>query len=167
MAKQTASRKTGRSAAPAHGDTHGAANWDQRLGFLMHDVSRLRRKVFDEAMRPEGVTRSQWWVMAHLSRHEGISQTDLADALDLGRSALGGLVDRLEALGLVRRDADAHDRRAKLLYMTPRGQAMIDTMRAKSDRMSEAILQGLDARQRHELAEMLALVKRNLLEFKS
>jgi len=167
MAKQTASRKTGRSAAPADGDVHAATNWDQRLGFLMHDVSRLRRKVFDEAMRPEGVTRSQWWVMAHLSRHEGISQTDLADALDLGRSALGGLVDRLETLGLVRRDADANDRRAKLLYMTPRGQAMIDTMRAKSDRMSEAILQGLDARQRHELAEMLALVKRNLLEFKA
>ena len=56
-------------------------NWEQRLGFLMHDVSRLRRKVFDDVMKPVGVTRSQWWVMAHLSRHDGMSQSDLADVL--------------------------------------------------------------------------------------
>ncbi|MEN4918344.1 MarR family transcriptional regulator [Achromobacter spanius] len=140
-------------------------NWDQRLGFLMHDVSRLRRKVFDEVMRPEGITRSQWWVMAHLSRHDGMSQSDLADVLDLGRAALGGLVDRLEALGFVRRGADEQDRRTKLVLLTPEGRAMIERMRVKSDAMSEAILQGLDAAQRHELADMLGIVKRNLLAF--
>ncbi len=143
----------------------GQENWDQRLGFLMHDVSRLRRKVFDEVMKPEGITRSQWWVMAHLSRHDGMSQSDLADVLDLGRAALGGLVDRLEALGFVRRGADEQDRRTKLVLLTPEGRAMIERMRVKSDIMSEAILQGLDARQRHELADMLGIVKRNLLAF--
>ena len=56
-------------------------NWDQRLGFLMHDVSRLRRSVFNEFMKPLGVTRSQWWVLAHLSRHDGMNQTDLANVL--------------------------------------------------------------------------------------
>src|SRR5690606_16620645 len=90
-------------------------NWDQRLGFLMHDVSRLRRKVFDEVMQPEGVTRSQWWVMAHLSRHDGISQSDLAERLDIGRAALGGLIDRLEAQNFVRRMSSNHDRRTKLV----------------------------------------------------
>lgn len=142
-------------------------NWDQRLGFLMHDVSRLRRKVFDEVMKPEGITRSQWWVLAYLSRHDGMSQSDLAETLDLGRAALGGLIDRLEAAGLVRRDSHSHDRRAKLVFLTPAGSAMIDRMRAKSDRMSEAILQGLSTTQRHQLAEMLALVKQNLLAFKA
>ncbi|MFJ3460146.1 MarR family winged helix-turn-helix transcriptional regulator [Achromobacter spanius] len=140
-------------------------NWDQRLGFLMHDVSRLRRKVFDEVMKPEGITRSQWWVMAHLSRHDGMSQSDLADVLDLGRAALGGLVDRLEALGFVRRGSDDQDRRTKLVLLTPEGRAMIERMRVKSDVMSEAILQGLNAEQRHQLADMLGLVKRNLLAF--
>jgi len=153
-------------AARKHQQPQAEENWDQRLGFLMHDVSRLRRKVFDEAMKPEGITRSQWWVMAYLSRHDGMSQSDLAEMLDLGRAALGGLIDRLEALGLVRRDSHEHDRRAKLVFLTPAGGAMIERMRAKSDRMSEAILQGLDLDQRHQLAEMLVLVKHNLLAFK-
>ena len=39
-------------------------SWDSRLGFLMHDVSRLRRGVFDEFMKPVGLTRSQWWILA-------------------------------------------------------------------------------------------------------
>lgn len=148
-------------------DTQDAAhdNWDQRLGFLMHDVSRLRRKVFDEAMKPEGVTRSQWWVMAHLSRYDGMSQSRLAEMLDIGRAALGGLVDRLEAQGLVRRGSSNHDRRTKLVFLTPAGSDMIERMRVKSDDMSEAILKGLSIDERYQLAEMLALVKRNLLTF--
>src|SRR5262245_33864459 len=40
-----------------------------RIGFLIHDVSRLRRTVVDKVLRPMGVTRSQWWVLANLSRH--------------------------------------------------------------------------------------------------
>lgn len=140
-------------------------NWDQRLGFLMHDVSRLRRKVFDEVMKPQGVTRSQWWVLAHLSRRDGMSQSELAERLDLGRAALGDLIERLENMALLRRAADAQDRRAKLVFLTPEGSAMVAQMRAKSDAMSERILQGLSPRQRHELAEMLTLIKTNLLDY--
>ena len=50
---------------PPHEDSE---NWDARLGFLMHDVSRLRRIVFDEFVRPIGLTRSQWWILAQVSR---------------------------------------------------------------------------------------------------
>jgi len=142
-------------------------NWDQRLGFLMHDVSRLLRKVFDDVMKPVGVTRSQWWVMAHLSRHDGMSQSDLADVLELGRAALGGLVDRLEATELVRRESTPADRRTKLVFLTDKGRGMIDTMRGQSDRMSEVILAGLDDDDRLRLTEMLTTVKRNLLDYKN
>lgn len=133
----------------------------------MHDVSRLRRKVFDDVMKPVGVTRSQWWVMAHLSRHDGMSQSDLADVLELGRAALGGLVDRLEATELVRRESTPADRRTKLVFLTDKGRGMIDTMRGQSDRMSEVILAGLDDDDRLRLTEMLTTVKRNLLNYKS
>ena len=60
-------------------------NWELRLGFLVHDVSRLRRRVVDKALKPLGVTRSQWWVLAFLSRSDGMSQVALADELDLGK----------------------------------------------------------------------------------
>src|SRR6266404_110024 len=88
-------------------------NWQLRLGFLIHDVSRLRRKVVDRVLKPLDVTRSQWWVLAFLSRDDGMSQVALADELDLGKVALGGLIDRLEAVALVERRPDAVDLRRK------------------------------------------------------
>ena len=92
-------------------------NWELRLGFLVHDVSRLRRRVVDRALKPLGVTRSQWWVLAFLSRSDGMSQVALADELDLGKVALGQLIDRLEKTGFVSRRADEEDRRVKRVYL--------------------------------------------------
>ena len=138
-------------------------NWDQRLGFIMHDVSRLRRVVFDDFMKPFGATRSQWWVLAYLSRHDGMIQSDLADMLDLGKAALGGLIDRLETSGLVERRADASDRRVKRIYLSSKGAQLVKVMHKRSHEMSERILLGLDETQRHMLSDMLALVKKNLL----
>jgi DNA-binding MarR family transcriptional regulator len=137
-------------------------NWDQRLGFLMHDVSRLRRVVFDDFMKPLGVTRSQWWVLAYLSRHDGMIQSDLADVLELGKAALGGLIDRLEASSLIERRSDEVDRRAKRIFLTSKGGQIIKKMRQLSHEMSERILEGLDGEQRVALSDMLSLVKKNL-----
>ena len=141
-------------------------NWDGRLGFLMHDVSRLRRSVFDEFMKPMAMTRSQWWILAHLSRHDGMIQSDLANVLDIGKAALGGLIDRLEASKFIERRSDENDRRVKRIYLTSKGTQIITEMRTRSHEMSERILVGLDTTSRHALVDMLTLVKKNLLSIK-
>lgn len=142
-------------------------NWDQRLGFLMHDVSRLRRIVFDNLMKPLGVTRSQWWVLAYLSRHDGMAQSDLANILELGKAALGGIIDRLEASGFIMRNPDPVDRRVKRVFLTAQGKQTIKEMRVMSHEMSEEILEGLDNNERALLADMLNKVKHNLLDIKN
>ncbi|MNC45974.1 Transcriptional regulator SlyA [compost metagenome] len=141
-------------------------NWDQRLGFLMHDVSRLRRMVFDSFVKPLGVTRSRWWVLACLSRHDGMNQSDLASVLELGKAALGGLLDRLELSGLIERRADGNDRRAKRIYLTHQGHLTVKEMHQLSHEMSERVLDGLSQDQRLLLAGMFALLKSNLLSIK-
>ena len=141
-------------------------NWDQRLGFLMHDVSRLRRIVFDEFMKPLGVTRSQWWVLAYLSRHDGMIQSDLANVLDLGKAALGGLIDRLESGGLIDRRSDGTDRRVKRVYLSSKGAQTVREMRTRSHVMSERVLQDMSREDRLLLANMLMAVKKNLLKIK-
>lgn len=158
--------KTQAAATPRHNRGDGD-NWDQRLGFLMHDVSRLRRTVFDEMMKPLNVTRSQWWVLAYLSRHDGMIQTDLANVLELGKAALGSLVDRIEAAGLVVRRPDDIDRRVKRIYLSPAGSQLIKEMRVLSNDMSERVLQGLSEEQRHALTDMLSTVKQNLLDIQN
>jgi MarR family transcriptional regulator, transcriptional regulator for hemolysin len=139
-------------------------NRDLRLGFLIHDVSRLRRIAFDLLMKPMGVTRSQWWVLAYVSRHDGMVQTELAALLDVGKVTLGGLVDRLESSKLVERRPDPADRRAKRIHLTAAAQRLLADMRNAEDRMNARILRGISAKQRSELTEMLTKIKDNLAE---
>jgi MarR family transcriptional regulator for hemolysin len=160
-AKAPAAKKG--KAAPRAAKLAEVDNWDARLGFLMHDVSRLRRSVFDEFMKPMGLTRSQWWILAHLSRHDGMIQSDLANVLDLGKAALGGLLDRLEASQLIERRSDETDRRVKRIYLTTKGTQAIQEMRVKGHEVSERILNGLSLDARRALADNLALVKANLV----
>ena len=140
-------------------------DWELRLGFLIHDVSRLRRSAFDRCLKPLNVTRSQWWVLAYLSREDGMTQSQLAEELDLGKVAVGGLIDRLEKTGLVRREADASDRRVNRVFLEPKSQQLITQMRKVSHRMNEQILIGLDDPQLEAAATTLDAMKGNILSY--
>src|SRR5260370_883979 len=76
-------------------------DWDLRLGYLIHDVSRLRRMMFDRALAPLGITRSQWRVLAFISRKDGLPQTQLATELAVGKGGVSALIDRLESSACV------------------------------------------------------------------
>jgi DNA-binding MarR family transcriptional regulator len=152
----------------AHGvtmvDTH-SIDWELRLGFLIHDVSRLRRSAFDRVLKPLNVTRSQWWLLAYLSREDGMTQSQLAEELDLGKVAVGGLIDRLEKSALVRRDADAADRRVNRVFLEPKSKQLITRMRKVSHRLNEQILAGLSDPQLETAAGTLDAMKRNILAY--
>jgi len=56
---------------------------EESIGFLISDVSRLLRRNFDKRAQKIGLSRAQWQVLAWLKRNEGISQTQLADLLEM------------------------------------------------------------------------------------
>jgi DNA-binding MarR family transcriptional regulator len=136
-----------------------------RLGFLIHDASRLRRSAFDRCLKPLNVTRSQWWVLAYLSRKDGMTQTQLADELDLGKVAIGGLLDRLEKSGLVRREPDAIDRRINRVLLEPKSRQLIARMRKLDHELNERILTGMSDEQLETTTGTLCAMKRNLLSY--
>ena len=115
-----------------------------RFGFLIHDVSRLRRIVIDRALKPVGITRSQWWVLSFLGRRDGMTQTALAADLDLTKVAIGGLLDRMESSAFVERRPDQRDGRIKRVYLTPVGTRFLGTIRANIQEVEREILADID-----------------------
>ena len=135
-----------------------------RFGFLIHDVSRLRRIVVDRALKPLGLTRSQWGVLAFLSRRDGMTQTALAADLDLTKVAIGGLVDRMEAAGFVERRSDERDARARRVYLTRAGQRLVSTIRESVDAVEADILATVSEDELDAAALVLVKIKNRLLE---
>jgi MarR family transcriptional regulator for hemolysin len=136
-----------------------------RLGFLIHDVSRLRRTVVDKALRPLGVTRSQWWVLANLSRHNGggMMQTELSKVMDVGKVTLGGLIDRLEASGYVERQPEPGDRRAKRVVMTPKGIKLLGQIQKVGKVVNAQIMTGISATDILRAENLLHKMKQQLI----
>ena len=139
-------------------------NTSLRFGFLIHDVSRLRRIVVDRALKPLGITRSQWWVLAFLSRRDGMTQTALAADLDLTKVAIGGLLDRMEAAGFVERRADQSDGRARRVYLTRAGAKMVATIRDSVEAVELEILERIPEEELAQAADTLRTLKDTLLE---
>lgn len=139
-------------------------NTGLRFGFLIHDVSRLRRVVVDRALKPLGITRSQWWVLAFLSRRDGMTQTALAGDLDLTKVAIGGLLDRMETAGFVERRADASDGRARRVYLTRAGSKMVITIRENVEQIELQILDHVSEDALNQAAATLLTIKETLLE---
>jgi DNA-binding MarR family transcriptional regulator len=134
-----------------------------RFGFLIHDVGRLRRIVVDRALRPLGITRSQWWVLAFLSRRDGMTQTALAADLDLTKVAIGGLVDRMESAGFIERRNDATDGRARRVFLTKSGVRLVNTIRETVDEVEKEILAGVPDAELQRSAKALLKIKETLI----
>lgn len=136
-----------------------------RFGYLVHDVSRIRRTLMDHYMRPLGITRSQWSVMSALSRAEdqGLTQVDLARLLDVGKVTVGGLVDRLETSGHVERRPDpSGDRRIKRVFITAHGYEMLNQMTEVSEDLNSLIMEGISDADTELAESVLYRVKDNI-----
>jgi MarR family transcriptional regulator for hemolysin len=133
-----------------------------RLSFLIHDVSRMRRAAYDQLMKPFNFTRARWWVLAHLSRHDGMMQSQLADVLEVGKASLGSVIEQLEADGWVERRSDPSDKRAKRVYLTRAAQSFIKKMTLEEDDFNTRVLANLSGPDRATLIRLLSLIKESL-----
>jgi MarR family transcriptional regulator for hemolysin len=135
---------------------------DAPFGFLLHDISRLLRKRFDRRARKLGLTKSQWMVMAHLARHEGIKQSGLAEILEVEPITLARHLDRLGETDWIERRPDPSDRRAWRLHLTDKARPLLEELGGLVDETMDEALAGLSDSARDRLYLDLMAVRANL-----
>jgi DNA-binding MarR family transcriptional regulator len=94
-----------------------------RLFLLVSQAQHRLRKATDSALEPLGISTSQLPVLFLLEKNPGAMLKDVSEALRINASAITGLIDRMEAAGLVRRNPSDEDERAVHLFATPSGIA--------------------------------------------
>jgi MarR family transcriptional regulator for hemolysin len=134
------------------------------FGVLVHEVSRMRRKAIDHVLKPMGVTGAQWWVITYLSLHPGLSQVDLAEELNMGKVPLGGLVDRLEKIGLIERRSDPVDRRVNRIYLNKAGIELVKDIKTASEGVQDKALYGITSEELNHAIAALGKMEANLRE---
>jgi MarR family transcriptional regulator, transcriptional regulator for hemolysin len=133
------------------------------IGFVISDVARLLRTVFDRRMRKLGLTRAQWLVLTRLHRRPGASQTELAEMMEVERATAGRLIDRLEAKGWVERRAQAGDRRINRIYLTSEAERVHKRIWRVAEATVDEALIDLSQREALQLLNLLGRVKGSLV----
>ena len=85
-------------------------------------LSRIVTRVYDDAMRPLGITASQYTLLAQLAARDAITAVEIGHELDIEKSTLSRNLKRLLALGHINMDPPA-GRRGRGLHLTPKGQS--------------------------------------------
>ncbi|TCZ63191.1 MarR family winged helix-turn-helix transcriptional regulator [Roseicella aquatilis] len=141
-----------------------SAQDDRRhIGFLIADVARLMRASFDRRVRRLGLTRAQWLVLSRLHRHPGLSQSELAEMLEVERATAGRMIDRMERRRWLVRRPDPADRRVNRLFLTAEAEGVQAEMGRIAEGLLDDALASLDEGEREALTEMMERVKAQLL----
>jgi MarR family transcriptional regulator for hemolysin len=133
-----------------------------RLGFLLQEVTRLLRRRFDRIVSDTGLTRSQWQALSCLARDEGMSQSTLADILEIEPITLTRLIDRLAAKGLIERRPNPMDRRSWALHLTEAARPLLAELETHAETARAEAYAGLSSEELLRVEETLGAIKANL-----
>jgi DNA-binding MarR family transcriptional regulator len=100
--------------------------------------------------------------MESLSLEDGLRLTDLAKRAGMTAQSMGELVDDLERKGYLERREDPADRRAKRLYLTPKGQASAEAGRVATQAVEVTLRSLLGALPYDQLRESLSRILQDM-----
>jgi MarR family transcriptional regulator, transcriptional regulator for hemolysin len=132
------------------------------IGYTITDVARMMRTVFERRVRAFGLTRAQWLVIARVHRRPGLSQSEVADLLEIEKAPAGRLIDRMQAKGWLERRDDSADRRINRLHLTGEGERLHAAIWPIAEATVEDALSDLPAKEQRQLTGLMTRVKAKL-----
>lgn len=133
--------------------------------FLMHDLARLLRAEFERQIADSGlgITPVEGRILITLAIAGPMRQHNLAERLVVARMTLTGVLGRLEDAGLIVRDGDPQDGRARIVSLTCKAQALVPRIRAIGLEVRDIARGDIDAAAWHAFLTQAHQARQNLL----
>ncbi|HAJ13060.1 MAG: MarR family transcriptional regulator [Hydrogenophaga sp.] len=131
-------------------------------GHLIRRLHQQSTQVFVQRTQAAGfdLTSVQFAALDAIHAHPGTDQASVAEMIAYDRATIGGVIDRLEQKGWVRRVVSERDRRARELSLTPEGQRVYAALLPVVQSLQDDILQPLDSADRACFLELARRVVR-------
>jgi DNA-binding MarR family transcriptional regulator len=123
--------------------------------FLLAQVGAHAARQFGEGLAPLKLAPPHAGILRVLAHSSGLSQRELSSRLAIHPSRLVAIIDDMEKLGLVKREANSDDRRQYALELTARGREVIGEIGAVARRHNEMLLRALNPEERAQLVSLL------------
>jgi DNA-binding MarR family transcriptional regulator len=124
-------------------------------GFLIRRCNQVAMAIFMEETADYDLTPAQYGALALIAAEPGLDQTRLTERSALDRSSTTKCVEKLEERGAIRREIDSADKRARCLYPTKAGLALLDTVEEAVARSQKRVLAPLGSERARQFLAML------------
>lgn len=113
------------------------------FGMRLLWTARVWRRAVDKVLAEHGLSEATALPLTVLYRlGDGVRQGVLADRVGVEGPSLVRLLDQLQATGLIERQEDPADRRAKIIYLTEAGRARAELVESLLPPVREVLLNG-------------------------
>jgi MarR family transcriptional regulator, lower aerobic nicotinate degradation pathway regulator len=132
-----------------------AISFNRLIGHNIRRLQQIAVAIFSENTREYAVTPVQFAALQSIFDSPGLDQKNLADRIRFDTSTIGGVIDRLEARGLVSRGDSPDDRRVRLLSLTENGVALLAALQPAVLQTQREIAAPLSAAEQKTLATLI------------
>ena len=125
----------------------------------------MLKKAADRFFRPFGSSEAQFNILWLLKYADApLTQRDIGERLVVDKSNITGLIDRMEAAGVVKRVPVPDDRRSYHIRMTAKGRKLADDLDATYDRRVQDVMRHLSRAEQEQLIELTGRIREGLIE---
>ncbi len=133
-----------------------------RVFFMLSKAYTALARAADRRTRDvAGLSVTQHGMLFLLERQNGLTVSALAQALSVQKSSLSGLIDRMEASGLVRRARGDGDGRVVQVFLMENAHDLLERTRPMVQDMNRALLAPFDQEEQQVIARFLSHVAEN------
>jgi DNA-binding MarR family transcriptional regulator len=137
---------------------------DDTVSWQVTKLAKAHRALFADALAELGLHVGQDLLLEQLWRQDGLSQSALVARLGVEPPTVTKTLQRLERVGLLRRERDPHNARLWRVYLTERGRDLQQPVRELRQQVERRLLAGLSGEERERLLALLARITANLRE---
>lgn len=138
------------------GEAH--VKFEMRFGRLI----RMYYSRIQSQLAEMGLYRGQPPILMLLYKNDGMSQKEMARALNLSPATMTVTLKRMEKAGLVLREMDEHDQRILRVHLSEKGREMCETGESRIGVVTAELLEGFTLEEQQQLNEYLGRIARNM-----
>jgi MarR family transcriptional regulator for hemolysin len=137
---------------------------EETIGLLLVDGARLLRLQIDRALEDAGLglTAGEARTLAYVSLYPASRQTALAAQMNVEPMTLVTFLDKLESRGLVAREPDPTDRRAKIIQLASDAQPTLEQVLGITRKVQDGALQDFRPEEVEMLRTLLTRMRANI-----
>jgi len=132
------------------------------LGYQIGLLGRLYDRRLQEVLKTFGVAPGQFAPLVMLFEQDGLTQAELCRRINVEQPTMANTLERMERDGLIKRKADAADKRRALVHLTAHAKDIQAKVMESARAVSNRAVAGLSAGDQDDMFRLLARMVENL-----